>query len=63
VPMMIVHVANSGDRSTLGVERQVAYLAIAQKMRGCDVMIAVDRKGIFTEACGEYKIPVTSTIT
>lgn len=56
---MIVHVVNSADRSTLGVERQAAYLAIAQKTRGRDVMIAVDRKGIFTEACVEYEIPVT----
>jgi Glycosyl transferases group 1 len=55
----IVHVVNSADRSTLGVERQATYLAIAQKTRGRDVMVAVDRKGIFTEACAEYQIPVT----
>jgi hypothetical protein len=57
--MTIIHVVNNADRSTLGVERQAVYLAIAQKTRGCDVMIAVDRKGIFTDACEEYKIPVT----
>lgn len=56
---MIVHVVNSADRSTLGVERQVVYLATAQRTRGRDVMIAVDRKGIFTEACAEYGIRVT----
>lgn len=57
--MKIVHVVNNGERSTLGVERQATYLATAQKARGCDVMIAVDRKGIFMEACDQYDIPVT----
>jgi glycosyltransferase involved in cell wall biosynthesis len=55
----IVHVVNSADRSTLGVERQVAYLAMAQKARGCDVMIAVDQEGVFTETCREHEILVT----
>ncbi len=57
--MVIVHVVNHADRSTLGVERQAASLAIAQKTRGRDVMVAVDRKGVFTETCEDYKIPVT----
>jgi glycosyltransferase involved in cell wall biosynthesis len=57
--MRIVHVTNSGNASTLGIERVVAYLAVAQKERGSDVMIVIDRQGIFTETCREYGIQVT----
>jgi glycosyltransferase involved in cell wall biosynthesis len=57
--MRIVHVTNSGNASTLGIERVVAYLAVAQKERGSDVMIVIDRRGVFTETCEEYGIPVT----
>ena len=56
--MRILHAVNSTD-ATLGIERQVATLAVAQKARGSDVMIAIDRPGVFTESCLEYGVSVT----
>jgi glycosyltransferase involved in cell wall biosynthesis len=58
-PMKILHATSSAENDTLGVEREVATLAVAQKARGSDVMIAINRQGIFTEICREYGISVT----
>lgn len=49
---------DNGEATTLGIERQLAYLAGAQKARGSEVMIMIDREGIFTEACRRHEIPV-----
>jgi glycosyltransferase involved in cell wall biosynthesis len=56
--MRILHVTCSAEVTTLGLEREVATLAVAQKARGSDVMIAIDRPGVFTESCREHGIPV-----
>jgi glycosyltransferase involved in cell wall biosynthesis len=58
--MKIIHVTNNSEKATLGTERQVVYLAIAQKARGSDVSIMIDRPGVFTDACAQYGIPVVT---
>jgi glycosyltransferase involved in cell wall biosynthesis len=55
--MRILHAINSAD-STLGIERQVATLAVAQKTSGSDVMIAVDRPGVWADSCVESGVSV-----
>jgi glycosyltransferase involved in cell wall biosynthesis len=57
--MRILHATTSAETSTLGIERQVATLAVAQKASGSDVMIAIDRPGVFTESCRESGVWVT----
>jgi glycosyltransferase involved in cell wall biosynthesis len=57
--MRIFHATRSGGEGTLGTEKEVVNLAIAQKACGSDVMIAIDREGVFTEDCREYGIPIT----
>jgi glycosyltransferase involved in cell wall biosynthesis len=56
--MRIFHATRGAGDSTLGVEKEVAALAVAQKARGSDVMIAIDRPGLFTETCQEHGISV-----
>jgi glycosyltransferase involved in cell wall biosynthesis len=58
--MRILHVTNSAEAeiSTLGIEREAATLAVAQRARGCDVMIAIDHQGIFMESCTESGVSV-----
>jgi glycosyltransferase involved in cell wall biosynthesis len=58
--MRIAHVT-TGDGGTPGTEKQLEYLAIAQKTGGADVMIAVDRPGNLTDSCRRNGIPVTIT--
>jgi glycosyltransferase involved in cell wall biosynthesis len=58
-PMRIFHAAKSGGEGTLGTEKEVVNLAIAQKARGSDVMIAINSEGVFTEDCQELGIPIT----
>jgi glycosyltransferase involved in cell wall biosynthesis len=57
--MRIVHVTNNAEATTPGIERRVTSLAIAQKARGSDVMIAIDRPGVFAETCLAHRIQVT----
>jgi glycosyltransferase involved in cell wall biosynthesis len=57
--MRIIHATTSAEITTLGMEKMVVNLAEAQKARGSDVMIAIDRQGVFTETCGDRGIPVT----
>jgi glycosyltransferase involved in cell wall biosynthesis len=54
----ILHATNSAEASTLGNESRVATLALAQKARGSDVMVAIDRSGVFTEICAESGVSV-----
>jgi glycosyltransferase involved in cell wall biosynthesis len=56
--MKILHATTSAGEGSLGIEKEVALLAVAQQARGSDVMIAIDRQGVFTETCREYGIPV-----
>ncbi len=56
--MRILHVTCNAEVSTLGLEREVVTLAVAQKARGSDVMIAIDHPGVFTESCLEHGVPV-----
>jgi glycosyltransferase involved in cell wall biosynthesis len=56
--MRILHATNSAEIATPGIEKQVATLAVAQKARGSDVMIAIDRPGIFIESCREHGVSV-----
>jgi glycosyltransferase involved in cell wall biosynthesis len=56
--MRVVHVTNNAEATTPGTERMVTNLAIAQKAHGSEVMIAIDRPGVFTEACREHNVPV-----
>jgi glycosyltransferase involved in cell wall biosynthesis len=56
--MRIVHVVNSSEESIVGVEKHVLYLAIAQKARGSNVMMAIDHPGVFSEACHQHNIPM-----
>lgn len=56
--MKIVHVVNSSEKSIVGVERHVLYLANVQKARGSTVMMAIDHPGVFSEACQQHGIPV-----
>jgi glycosyltransferase involved in cell wall biosynthesis len=56
--MRIVHAANSAKSTTLGIERVVTSLAVAQKAHGSDVMIVIDRHGAFTETCQQHGISV-----
>jgi glycosyltransferase involved in cell wall biosynthesis len=58
--MRIVHATNGAKSpgSTVGVEREVATMALGQKARGCDVAIVIDRPDVFIGACQEHDIPV-----
>jgi glycosyltransferase involved in cell wall biosynthesis len=56
--MRIVHAVNNGADSTLGTEKRVTNLAVAQKARGSEVMIVIDRQGSFTKDCQDQGIPV-----
>jgi glycosyltransferase involved in cell wall biosynthesis len=56
--MRILHATNNAEVATLGIERQVTNLAVAQKAHGFDVMIAIDSQGIFTKICLEHGISV-----
>jgi glycosyltransferase involved in cell wall biosynthesis len=58
--MRIFHAVSSAKDAhiTLGTENEVVILALAQKARGSDVMIAIDRQGVFMETCQEHGIPV-----
>jgi glycosyltransferase involved in cell wall biosynthesis len=55
--MRILHVTNN-EVTTLGTERVVTNLAVAQKARGSDVLIAIDREGAFIKSGWEHEIPV-----
>jgi glycosyltransferase involved in cell wall biosynthesis len=57
-PMRILHATTSAGPGTLGIEKEVVLLAVAQQARGSDVMIAIDRQGVFTQSCLEHGIPV-----
>ena len=57
--MRILHATNSAEACSLGIERKATTLAAAQKARGSDVMIAIDKPGAFTESCLEFGVPVT----
>jgi glycosyltransferase involved in cell wall biosynthesis len=52
----IIHVTNNAQKSTLGVEKEATDLAVAQRARGSDVMMAVDSQGIFTATCRDHGI-------
>jgi glycosyltransferase involved in cell wall biosynthesis len=56
--MKIIHVVNSSEKSIVGVERHVLYLAAVQKAHGSTVMMATDHAGVFSELCQEHDIPV-----
>lgn len=56
--MRIVHAVSSAEDGTLGIEKEVATLAVAQRDRGSEVLIAIDRQGIFMGTCREHGIPV-----
>jgi glycosyltransferase involved in cell wall biosynthesis len=56
--MRIIHVTNSAGKSTLGVEKETSNLAMAQKARGSDVMMAIDSQGVFTATCRKNGISV-----
>lgn len=58
--MRIVHATNgaASPGSTVGVEREVATMAVGQKARGSDVMIVIDRPDVFIETCQQHEIPV-----
>jgi glycosyltransferase involved in cell wall biosynthesis len=57
--MRILHATSSAEESSLGIEQEVAGLAMAQKARGSDVRIVINRPGVFTETCREHGVPVT----
>lgn len=59
--MKIIHVTNNAEAegATLGVERQAANLAVAQRANGYEVIMALDRPGIFNEVSQEHDIPIT----
>jgi glycosyltransferase involved in cell wall biosynthesis len=56
--MRILHATRGAGEGTLGVEKEVVTLALAQQARGSDVMIAIDRLGLFTDICQQYGVPV-----
>lgn len=57
--MRILHVTNSPDRgATPGIVKSVVDLAIGQRARGSEVMIAIDRQEVFTEPCREHGISI-----
>jgi glycosyltransferase involved in cell wall biosynthesis len=58
--MRILHATNGARSpgSTVGVEREVATMAVGQKARGSDVMIVIDRPDVFIETCQEHEIPI-----
>ena len=56
--MRIIHVTNSAQKSTAGIEKAATSLAMAQKARGSDVMLAIDSAGKFTAECQKHGISV-----
>lgn len=57
--MRILHVTNSPDRgASPGMVKAVVDLAMGQRARGSEVMIAIDRQEIFTEPCREHGISI-----
>jgi len=58
--VLIAHAVGSADveDTTLGVERNVAYLAAAQRRRGHEVSILMNAPGAFRDACAELGMPV-----
>jgi len=56
--MRVIHVVNSAQKSTAGIEKAATSLAMAQKARGFDVMLAIDSAGTFTAECQGQGIPV-----
>jgi glycosyltransferase involved in cell wall biosynthesis len=56
--MRIIHVTNSAQKSSLGIEKEATNLAVAQKARGSDVMMAIDSQGVFTATCRKNRISV-----
>jgi glycosyltransferase involved in cell wall biosynthesis len=56
--MRIMHVTHSAENITLGIERETTNLAMAQQARGFEVIIVIDRPGIFAELCEEHDISV-----
>jgi len=58
--VLIAHVVGSAraDDTTLGVERNVVYLAAAQRLRGHQVSILINTPGAFSDVCAELGIPV-----
>jgi glycosyltransferase involved in cell wall biosynthesis len=52
----ILYATSSAESSTLGIEKELVDLSVAQKARGSDVMIAIDRQGVFTETCRDHGI-------
>ena len=58
--MLIVHVVGSAkaDDTTLGVERNVVYLAAEQQRLGHQISILINTQGAFTDICAELGIPV-----
>jgi glycosyltransferase involved in cell wall biosynthesis len=56
--MRIVHVTNILEAGTIGHQVHTLNLAVAQKARGHDVAMIVDRAGAFTETCRQNGITV-----
>jgi glycosyltransferase involved in cell wall biosynthesis len=56
--MRILHATNNAEVASVGVEQEVTNLAVAQKARGSDVIIAIDREGTFIKTCWEHEISV-----
>lgn len=56
--MRVIHVTNSARKGTAGIEKAATSLAMTQKARGYDVMLAIDSEGPFTAECQNHGISV-----
>jgi glycosyltransferase involved in cell wall biosynthesis len=57
-PVKIIHCTNNAELVDYGTEREATNLAMAQQAHGSDVILAIDRPGVFGEICKEHKMPV-----
>jgi glycosyltransferase involved in cell wall biosynthesis len=56
--MRVIHVTNNAESVDVGIEREATNLAVAQQANGFEVMLAIDRPGVFAGICEEHEIPV-----